>query len=406
LQDFFDKIILWLKDYPVLYDNLKFIGVFGLAILSYFVVKYAVSKVIRKVTSKTKTELDDVVLNIRLIKRIALIAPVFVLNRFSHLVPQFENAIDMLSAILIVLMIMLTIGSVLTSYNEVYERLGKSTERPIKGYLQVAKIFTYFFGVIFIIGIVTGQNVWNLFAGLAAASALVLLIFRDTILSFVASVQINSYDLIRKGDWIEMKKYGADGDVIDISLNVIKVQNWDKTIVVIPTYKLLEESFINWRGMQMTGSRRIKRAILIDVNSVKFCDEEMLDRFKKYQLISKYLETKTEEIKKHNFEKGVDESQLINRRRLTNLGTFRVYLENYLKQRQDVNPGLTFMVRHLDPGPTGIPVEVYVFAATTEWVKYEGIQADIFDHIFAVVPLFDLKVFQTPSGTDFRSLKE
>ena len=406
MQDFFDKIILWLKDYPVLYDNLKFIGVFGLAILSYFVVKYAVSKVIRKVTSKTKTELDDVVLNIRLIKRIALIAPVFVLNRFSHLVPQFENAIDMLSAILIVLMIMLTIGSVLTSYNEVYERLGKSTERPIKGYLQVAKIFTYFFGVIFIIGIVTGQNVWNLFAGLAAASALVLLIFRDTILSFVASVQINSYDLIRKGDWIEMKKYGADGDVIDISLNVIKVQNWDKTIVVIPTYKLLEESFINWRGMQMTGSRRIKRAILIDVNSVKFCDEEMQDRFKKYELISEYLETKTEEIKKHNFEKNVDESQLINGRRLTNLGTFRIYLENYLKQRQDVNPGLTFMVRHLDPGPTGIPVEVYVFAATTEWVKYEGIQADIFDHIFAVVPLFDLKVFQTPSGTDFRSLKE
>ena len=203
-----------------------------------------------------------------------------------------------------------------------------------------------------------------------------------------------------------MKKFGADGDVIDISLNVIKVQNWDKTIVVIPTYKLLEESFINWRGMQMTGSRRIKRAILIDVNSVKFCDEEMLNRFKQYQLISDYLETKSEEIKKYNVEKGFDESQLINGRRLTNLGTFRIYLENYLKKRQDVNTGLTFMVRHLDPGPTGIPVEVYVFANTTEWVKYEGIQADIFDHIFAVVSLFDLKVFQTPSGTDFRSLKD
>lgn len=406
MQDFFDKIFLWLKDYPVLYDNLKFIGVFGLAILSYFVVKYAVNKIVRKVTSKTKTELDDVVFNIKLIRRIALIAPVFVLNRFSHLLPQFESEIDTLSAILIVLMIMLTVGSILTSYNEVYERLGKSAERPIKGYLQVAKIFTYFFGVIFIIGIVTGQNVWNLFAGLAAASALVLLIFRDTILSFVASVQINSYDLIRKGDWIEMKKYGADGDVIDISLNVIKVQNWDKTIVVIPTYKLLEDSFINWRGMQMTGSRRIKRAILIDVNSVKFCDEEMLSKFKKYKLISDYLESKTEEIKKYNVERGFDDSQLINGRRLTNLGTFRIYLENYLKQRKDVNPGLTFMVRHLDPGPTGIPVEVYVFANTTQWVKYEGIQADIFDHIFAVVPLFDLKVFQTPSGTDFRSLKE
>jgi miniconductance mechanosensitive channel len=406
LQEFFEKINLWLKEYPVLYDNLKFVGVFGLAIISYFIVKYAINKVVKKVTSKTKTEIDDLVFNTKLVRRVALIAPVFVLNRFSYLLPQLESEIDTLSAILIVIMIMLTVGSFLTSYNEVYEKLGKSTERPIKGYLQVAKIFTYFFGVIFIIGIVTGQNVWNLFAGLAAASALVLLIFRDTILSFVASVQLNSYDLIRKGDWIEMKKYGADGDVIDISLNVIKVQNWDKTIVVIPTYKLLEESFINWRGMQMTGSRRIKRSILIDVNSVKFCDEEMLSRFKKYRLISDYLESKTEEIKKYNAEQGFDESQLINGRRLTNLGTFRIYLENYLRQRHDVNPGLTFMVRHLDPGPTGIPVEVYVFANTTQWVKYEGIQADIFDHIFAVVPLFDLKVFQTPSGTDFRSLKE
>jgi miniconductance mechanosensitive channel len=406
MQETFDTIKLWFQDNPVIYDNLKFIGVFGLAILSYFIVKYIINKVVRKLTSKTKTELDDLVFNIKLIKRIALIAPVFVLNRFSHLVPQVENLIETLSAILIVLMIMLTVGSFLTSYNEVYEKLGKSSDRPIKGYLQISKIFTYFFGVIFIIGILTGQDVWNLFTGLAAASALVLLIFRDTILSFVASVQINSYDLIRKGDWIEMKKYGADGDVIDISLNVIKVQNWDKTIVVVPTYKLLEESFINWRGMQMTGSRRIKRSILIDVNSVKFCDEEMLNRFKKYQMISEYLETKTDEIKKHNKEHGFDESQLINGRRLTNLGTFRIYLENYLKKRQDVNTGLTFMVRHLDPGPTGIPIEVYVFAATTQWVKYEGIQADIFDHIFAVVPLFDLKVFQTPSGTDFRSLKD
>jgi len=405
MQDFFDNILNWFREYPVLYDNLKFIGVIGLVLLSYFLVKYVISKVVKKITSSTKTEFDDIILNQKLIRRIALIAPVFVLNRFSYLLPQFENAIETLSAILIVLMIILTIGSVLTSYNDLYERLGKSADRPIKGYLQVAKIFTYFFGVIFIIGIVTGQNVWNLFAGLAAASALVLLIFRDTILSFVASVQINSYDLIRKGDWIEMKKFGADGDVIDISLNVIKVQNWDKTIVVIPTHRILEESFINWRGMQMTGSRRIKRSILIDVNSVKFCNEDMLERFKKYQLVKNYIDEKIEEVEKFNLDNKVDETQLINGRRLTNLGTFRIYLENYLKKRQDVNKGLTFMVRQLDPGPTGIPVEVYVFATTTEWVKYEGIQSDIFDHIFAVVPSFDLKIFQTPSGTDFRYLK-
>lgn len=405
MQEIFDNIKSWFQQYPVLYNNLKFIGVFGLAIAAYLLVKLVVNKVIKKITSKTKTEIDEIVFNEKFVKRIALIAPVYVLNRFSYLLPQFEQFIHLISSILIVLMIMLIIGSVLTSYNEVYERLGKSSERPIKGYLQVAKIFTYFFGTIFIIGIVTGQNVWNLFAGLAAASALVLLIFRDTILSFVASIQINSYDLIRKGDWIEMPKFGADGDVIDISLNVIKVQNWDKTIVVIPTYKLLEESFKNWRGMQMTGSRRIKRSILIDVNSVKFCDDEMLKHFRKYQLITEYIDSKIEELKKSNAEHNVDDSELINGRRLTNLGTFRKYLEHYLRKREDVNKGLTFMVRHLDPGPTGIPIEVYVFASTTEWVKYEGIQADIFDHIFAVVPQFDLKVFQTPSGSDFRYLK-
>ncbi|MBS4034515.1 MAG: mechanosensitive ion channel [Ignavibacterium sp.] len=405
MQELFDNISSWFQQYPVLYYNLKFIGVFSLAIIAYFIVKFAANKVIRKITSKTKTEIDEIVFNEKFVKRIALIAPVYVLNRFSYLLPQFENFIHLVSSILIVLMIMLIIGSVLTSYNEVYERLGKSSERPIKGYLQITKIFTYFFGAIFIIGIITGQNVWNLFAGLAAASALVLLIFRDTILSFVASIQINSYDLIRKGDWIEMPKFGADGDVIDISLNVIKVQNWDKTIVVIPTYKLLEESFKNWRGMQMTGSRRIKRSILIDVNSVKFCDDEMIKKFRKYQLITEYIDSKIEELKKFNVENKIDASELINGRRLTNLGTFRKYLEYYLRKREDVNKGLTFMVRHLDPGPTGIPIEVYVFASTTEWVKYEGIQADIFDHIFAVVPQFDLKVFQTPSGSDFRYLK-
>lgn len=405
MQELFDKITNWLQQYPVLYNNLKFIGVFGLALLAYITVKLIANKVIKKITSRTKTEIDELVFNERFIKRIALVAPVYVLNRFSFLLPQFEEPIHILSSILIVLMIMLTAGSVLSSYSDVYERSGKSSERPIKGYLQIAKILAYFFGFISIIGIITGQNVWNLFAGLAAASALVLLIFRDTILSFVASIQINSYDLIRKDDWIEMPKYGADGDVIDISLNVIKVQNWDKTIVVIPTYKLLEESFKNWRGMQMTGSRRIKRSILIDVNSVTFCNDEMLDRFRKFRLITDYIDSKTEELKKYNEEHNADDSEIINGRRLTNLGTFRKYLEFYLRQHEDVNKGLTFMVRHLDPGPTGIPIEVYVFATTTQWVKYEGIQADIFDHIFAVVPQFGLKVFQTPSGSDFRYLK-
>ncbi len=201
-----------------------------------------------------------------------------------------------------------------------------------------------------------------------------------------------------------MPKYDADGDVIDISLNVIKVQNWDKTITVIPTYKLIDESFKNWRGMQLTGGRRIKRAVYIDLSSIKFCDEKMLDKFENYQLITNYIRSKRDEIKKYNLEKGVDENELINGRRLTNLGTFRIYLKEYLLQREDINPNLTFLIRHLEPGPAGLPIEIYVFANTILWGPYEDIQADVFDHIFAIVPRFDLRIFQYPTGNNFKNI--
>ena len=222
----------------------------------------------------------------------------------------------------------------------------------------------------------------------------------------MASIQISSYDLVKVGDWIEVPKFGADGDVIDISLNVIKVQNFDKTITIIPTYKLIEDSFKNWRGMTLSGGRRIKRAVYIDQSSIKFCTEDMLTRFEKFYLIKDYIKQKKQEVKKYNEEKGIDNSVIVNGRRLTNVGTFRAYLKAYLIQREDINKDLTFLIRQLPTGPEGLPIEIYVFANTTAWVEYEDIQSDIFDHILAVLPQFELKIFQNPTGSDFRNLMQ
>lgn len=255
-------------------------------------------------------------------------------------------------------------------------------------------------------GIIIGRSPLEIIAGLGVFAAILSLLFRDIILSFVASIQISSYDLVRVGDWIELPKFGADGDVIDISLTVIQVQNWDKTITTIPTYKLIEDSFKNWRGMQVLGARRIKRAVNIDQSSIKFCTEEMINRFEKINLISEYIRTKKEELNKFNIEKNIDGRFVVNRRRLTNIGTFRAYLIEYLRQREDINLDYSFMVRQLQSGPTGLPIEIYVFAKTTEWVQYENIQSDIFDHVLAVIPQFELNIFQNPSGNDFKKLTD
>jgi miniconductance mechanosensitive channel len=236
-------------------------------------------------------------------------------------------------------------------------------------------------------------------------TAVLILIFQDTILSFVASIRITANKLIEIGDWIEMPQYGADGDVIDIALHNIQIQNWDKTITVIPTHKLLGDAFKNWRGMQQSGGRRIMRNINIDLASLRFCDEDMLMRYEKIGLLKDYLHKKKEEISAYNRERGVDENDFINGRHLTNIGTFRAYVEQYLRKHPGINQNLIIMTRQLEPGPTGLPIQVYAFTNNTAWTVYEAIQADIFDHLLAVVPIFDLRVFQNPSGRDITSMR-
>ena len=254
------------------------------------------------------------------------------------------------------------------------------------------------------IGVFTGKSPLAILGGIGAMTAVLMLIFKDTILSFVSSIQISGYGLIHKGDWIEMPKYGADGDVIDIALHTIKVQNWDKTITVIPTSKLTEDSFKNWRGMTQSGGRRIKRSVNIDLNTVKFCDEDMIERFGKIQLISEYVKNKQEELNKYNEENNIDETQLVNGRRMTNIGTYRAYIEAYLRSHNKINHDLTYMVRQLAPGPSGLPIEIYAFTNDIAWLNYEAIQADIFDHILAVTSHFNLSIYQNPSGYDISKI--
>jgi miniconductance mechanosensitive channel len=286
--------------------------------------------------------------------------------------------------------------------NELYEKNDKHRERPIKGYIQVIKIVVYIFGTISIAGIIIGRSPIEIIAGLGVFTAILALLFRDPILSFVASIQISSYDLIRVGDWIEVSKYGADGEVIDISLTVIKIQNWDKTITTIPTYKLIEDSFKNWRGMRDSGVRRIKRSISLDQSSIKFCTEEILSYFEKIHLITDYIRNKKEDLRKFNETQNLDQTSLANSLRLTNIGTFRAYIKEYLNSRDDLDPNYSIIVRQLASGPEGLPIEIYVFTNTTDFTKYENIQADIFDHILAVIPQFELNIFQHPTGSDFK----
>jgi len=289
---------------------------------------------------------------------------------------------------------------------DIYNTFEIAREKPIKGYVQISMIIISIFGGIFALSTLLNRSPWPLLSGLGAMTAILLLIFKDSILGLVASIQLSVNDMVRIGDWIEMPKFNADGDVIDVSLHTVKVRNWDKTITTIPAYALIADSFKNWRGMSESGGRRIKRAINIDMTSVKFCTPEMLDRYEKFQLLTDHVRSKRKEIAEYNAAHSIDTSELINGRNLTNIGTFRNYLVAYLRHHPKIHNDMTFLVRQLPAGEHGLPIEVYVFSNDQAWANYEAIQADIFDHILAILPEFDLRVFQQPSGNDVRALTD
>ncbi len=380
------------------------VGVLLLSLISYLIAKHYILKGFKKIIQKTKTRLDDLLFQDIILSRLSYLAPIIVIYTSAPLFASAEQIIRKISFAVLSWLILLVIGGILTTLNDVYMTLDISRGRPIKGYIQVIKLIIYCVGTIIIVCSLAGRSPLTLLGGFGAMTAVLLLIFRDTILSFIASLQISSYDLVRIGDWIEVPKFGADGDVTDIALHTVKIQNWDKTFTVIPTHKLIDETFKNWRGMQQSGGRRIKRAILIDIESVKICEDALVERLKKIHLITDYVQDKLRELEEYNAQHQIDTSSPVNGRRMTNIGTFRAYVAAYLRNHKKIHQGMTFLIRQLPPSPNGLPLEIYVFTNDTAWANYEAIQADIFDHILAVVPEFDLRIFQNPTGRDFENI--
>lgn len=379
----------------------------GIALIITCLIIYKLSQVIlysvvHKVVEKSGNTWDDVFLKKGFFSRISIIVPAGVVYVAAPLLPDIQSIIEHAALASMGLIALISVGALLDSIDAIYRSYEVSRNRPIRGYLQAVKIFLYSLGGIVIFATLVGQSPWKLLSGVGAMTAILLLVFKDTIMGFVASIQVNTNNMVSIGDWIEMPKYGADGDVMDIGINCVKVRNFDNTITTIPTYTLVSDSFRNWRGMQESGGRRIKRSIYIDMRSVGFCTDEMLERFRKFAFLSEYIEKKTEEIRIFNENNEFDLSSRVNGRRLTNLGTFRAYIKEYLKHHNEIHKEMTLLVRHLAPTENGLPVEIYVFTSDTRWANYESIQADIFDHILAVIPEFDLRVFQSPSGHDFQ----
>ena len=345
----------------------------------------------------------------RAVARLATVIPLLVVSRGIALVPNLPPELVTVTVnvvrALIVLSVAMAISGALDYANELYARRPEARSRPIKGYIQVVKIAMYCGAAILMIAVLIEQSPLLLLSGLGAMAAVLLLVFKDTILSLVASVQLTSNDMLRVGDWIEMPSMDADGDVIDIALHTVKVQNFDKTITTIPTHKLIADSFRNWRGMSDSGGRRIKRALVLDQNSVRFLDEDEVAGLKRFRLLEKYLARKQDEIAEWNRHELASDSDAINARRITNIGTLRAYVIAYLQSHPRIaGEGFTLMVRQLPPSPQGLPLEIYCFANTIDWAEYEAIQADIFDHMLAILPEFGLRVFQQPSGLDLQGL--
>jgi miniconductance mechanosensitive channel len=381
-----------------------------LAWLSHILAKRYFLGAVSKVVARTRFTWDDAIQKQRVFERLAVVAPAVVIYYCAGLIPGLPAPVSQIAqrvaVALLVLVFVLSADRFLTAVNDIYSTRPDAKSRPIKGYLQIIKMVLYIVAGIVVISLLVNRSPAVFLGGVGALTAIILLVFRDTILSLVASIQLTQNDMIAVGDWIEMPKYGADGDVIDIALHTIKVQNWDKTITTIPTHKFIEDSFKNWRGMSLSGGRRIKRAFYLDLNTVGFLSEREIERLGRFELLRDYIGEKREELEEYNASREAADSDVIpNSRRLTNAGTLRAYIVSYLRQHPMIHEGMTLLVRQLSSGPHGLPIEIYVFSNDTDWVRYEDLQSDIFDHIFAMIPEFGLRVFQSPSGSDIERLE-
>lgn len=383
-------------------ETISFVTLILLSIAIYLLVVFIIKKTIYVFIDKSSSKKDDILIKNQVFRRLCLLIPAYMIRYFvAQALPSYPvltSVIVMVTKIYEVFIYSRVLDAVLTTLNDIYDTYEVSKSKPIKGFIQVLKTVIYIVCFLLIIAILTNKQLSNILIGLGTLSAVLMLVFKDPILGFVGGLQLTVNDMLRIGDWIVMEKSKADGEVLEIGLTTVKVQNWDKTITTIPTYSLISDSFTNWRGMQNSGGRRIARSFVIDIDTIKFCTPEMLERYKKFQLVTKYITDKEKEIEEYNKLNNIDDSNLVNGRRQTNIGIFRAYLNEYLAQSPYVNKDMTFMVRQLAPTEYGIPLQIYAFSANKEWIKYENIQSDIFDHVFAVVTMFDLKIYQKPSS--------
>ncbi|WP_300698288.1 mechanosensitive ion channel domain-containing protein [Bacteroides sp.] len=371
------------------------------------VCRHILLKAVAHLVRKTKATWDDIVFDHRVMVHVSrMVAPIiiyiFIPVAFADTNSATLAFLQRICLIYIIITFLSFINSLLKAVYTVYSEREQLRDRPLKGMLQTVQVTLWFVGAIIVVSILINKSPVSLLAGLGASAAILMLVFKDSIMGFVSGVQLSANDMLKVGDWIAMPKYGADGTVIEVTLNTVKVRNWDNTITTIPPYLLVSDSFQNWRGMKESGGRRVKRSINIDMTSVKFCTPEMLAKYRKIRLLRDYVEHTEQVIEEYNEENHIDNSILVNGRRQTNLGVFRAYLTAYLKSLPDVNQELTCMVRQLQPTDHGIPMELYFFCSIKDWVPYEGVQADVFDHVLAIIPEFDLQVFQSPSGRDFQ----
>ena len=401
MHAFIHALPRWFAEHPVEGTAVYTAGLFLVAWGAYLLARKVLLRSTTLLVRASSTRMDDVLLDRGVLNRAALLLPVLVFYYGADGLPgSRETVLQVVNAALL-MAVLLVAGAAIGALQEAMADYDALTEVPIKSYAQIVKIALYVIGGLMTVAVLTGRSPWVLLSGVGAVMAVIILVFRDTLLSLMASFTIASNRLVKVGDWIEVPTFGADGDVIEIALHTVKVQNWDKTITTIPTHKLVDVSFKNWRGMQDSGGRRIKRAIHIDMNSIRFCDAEMLRRYERFELIRDYLAVRRKEVERFNADSRVDASELVNGRHLTNVGTFRAYVAAYLRSHPLIRQDMTFLIRQLAPSGQGLPLEIYVFTNTTVWAEYEGIQSDIFDHLLAVVPRFGLRVFQEPAGSDF-----
>ena len=381
-----------------------------IALLIVFLIDYIIRKILRiffsRLAKRTKTNFDDILITNNAPRNIAHIVPLLVGSQLTPIIfsdfQYYENIIEKALQLFGIVLTLWIVRSILLTLKDYFKTLPSLKDKPIDSYIQVFMIFAWVVGLMGAFTIITDTSAWKFFTALGAASAIIILVFKDTLLGFVASIQVSINDMVRIGDWITFEKYGADGDVIEINLSTVKVQNFDKTITTIPTYALISDSFKNWRGMVNSDGRRIKRALLIKLESVKYLTNNETNNLKKISIISGYLQARQDKINTYNTENNIDKELLLNGRNLTNIGVFRKYAETYVRRHSGINKDMMIMVRQLAPTTQGIPIEVYAFSSDKRWENYEYIMADVFDHLLAAVMYFDLELFELPNSSSFK----